>query len=362
MLKSDVVVVRGPDAATRETVREASPVGTTLAVSVVIPTYNRAHLLPNALRSVLAATRQGDEVIVVDDGSTDDTERALAPWSERIQYIRVPNGGAGAARNHGVRLATKPLVAFLDSDDEWLPDKLELQRALMSARPDVLFCFSDFSMRDAAGIEHHRYLRKWPGVSDDVGEVVGEGILYSSIAPLPDGRADFPVHIGDLYLPLLESCLVATQSAMVRRIEGGRDLHFGENIKLCEEWWCFAALARKGRAAYMDCETFRNVGHTGDRITATESEHRMLSDRLTMTTSLWGLDKEFLREHRSRYDAVLHALYLRRARWLLSRGRTAEARADLRNAGSPPLALRALSLFPPSVARRLGELRRRLQS
>jgi glycosyltransferase involved in cell wall biosynthesis len=357
-----MTAVRASDATAIEAMSNASPVTTTLAVSVVIPTYNRAHLLPNALRSVLAATRQGDEVIVVDDGSTDDTEGALAPWRERIQYIRVPNGGAGAARNRGVRLATKPLVAFLDSDDEWLPDKLELQRALMSARPDVLFCFSDFSMRDAAGIEHHRYLRKWPGVSADVGDMVGPGIPYSSVAPLPKEREDFLVHIGDLYLPLLESCLVATQSAMVRRVEGGSELHFGENVKLCEEWWCFAALARKGRAAYMDCETFRNVGHTGDRITATESEHRMLSDRLTMTTSLWGLDQEFLRHHRSRYGAVLRSLYLRRARWLLSRGRSAEARADLRRAGSPPLGLRALSLFPPSVVRRLGELRRRLHS
>jgi glycosyltransferase involved in cell wall biosynthesis len=335
---------------------------TSLAVSVVIPTYNRAHLLPNALRSALAATRAGDEVIVVDDGSTDDTERVLAPWRDRIRYIRTSNGGAGAARNRGVGLAIKPLIAFLDSDDEWLHDKLELQRALMSARPDVLFCFSDFSMRDAAGVEHHQYLRKWPGVTGAVGDLVGPGLPYSSIAQLPGGRTDFLVHIGELYLPLLESCLVATQSAMVRRVEAGAALRFGESVRLCEEWWCFAALARKGRAAFMDCETFRNIGHTGDRITATETEHRMLSDRLTMTTSLWGLDHEFLRDHRSRYEAVVRSLYLRRARWLLSRGRTPEARADLQRAGSPPLGLRALSVLPAPIVRRLGELRRQLHS
>jgi hypothetical protein len=340
----------------------ASPNEPALAVSVVIPTYNRAHLVPNALRSVLAATRDGDEVIVVDDGSTDDTESALAPWRDRIRYVRVPNGGAGAARNHGVSIATAPLVAFLDSDDEWLPDKLELQRALMAARPEILFCFSDFSMRNAAGVEHHRYLRQWPGVRFGVGEQLGDGVPYSSIAPLPNGRPDFPVHVGDLYRPLLDSCLVATQSAMVRRVDGGPELHFGEDVKLCEEWWCFAALARKGRAAYMDCETFRNIGHTGDRITATETEHRFLTDRLTMTTALWGVDQEFLREHGAHYHSVLQSLYLRRARWLLSRGRTREARADLRCAGQPPLGLRALSLLPPTIVRGLGEFRRRLRS
>jgi glycosyltransferase involved in cell wall biosynthesis len=314
------------------------------------------------VRSVLAATRDGDEVIVVDDGSTDDTARALAPWRDRIQYVRVRNGGAGAARNHGVRMATAPLVAFLDSDDEWLPDKLELQRALMASCPDVLFCFSDFSMRDATGVDHHRYLRHWPGVTGSVGELLGPGVPYSSFAPVSEGRSDFHVHIGECYLPLLESCLVATQSAMIRRLDGGPELRFGENVKLCEEWWCFAALARKGRAAYMYCETFRNIGHTGDRITATETEHRYLSDRLTMTTALWGADHEFLRQHGARYASVLRSLYLRRARWLLSRGRTREARADLRRAGNPPFGLRALSLLPPSLVGGMGAFRRRLRS
>lgn len=349
-----------PDAArtaARSPVTESAPA---LAVSVVIPTYNRAHLVPNAVRSVLAATRDGDEVIVIDDGSTDDTERALEPWRDRIRYVRVANGGAGAARNHGIRLATSPLVAFLDSDDEWLADKLELQRALMAVRPDILYCFSDFSMRDAAGIEHHRYLRQWPGVSTNVGELLGPGVPYSTLAPLPIGSSDFLVHIGDPYVPLLESCLVATQSAMVRRIDAGADFRFGENVRLCEDWWCFAALARKGRAAYMDCETFRNIGHAGDRITTAETELRFLSDRLTMTTALWGADDRFLQEHGAHYERVLRSLYLRRARWLLSRGRTREARADLRRAGKPPIALRMLSTLPAPVVETLGVVRRRL--
>jgi glycosyltransferase involved in cell wall biosynthesis len=328
-------------------------------IVAVVPAHDRADSIA---ATVLAMKRFVTEVIVVDDGSTDNTEAALAPWRERIQYVRVPNGGAGAARNHGVRIATRPLIAFLDSDDEWFLDKLELQRALMAARPDILFCFSDFSMRDAAGVDHHRYLRQWPGVSSAMREQLRPGMPYSSIAPLPDGRPDFLVHIGDLYFPLLESCLVAAQSAMVRRTDGGPELRFGENVKLCEDWWCFASLARQGHAAYMDCETFRNIGHTGDRITATETEHRFLTDRLTMTTALWGADQEFLREHGSRYNVVLRSLYLRRARWLLSRGRTREARADLRSAGDPPLGLRALSLFPPSIVRGLGEFRRRLHS
>ena len=102
------------------------------AVSVVIPTYNRARLVCRAIDSALAATATGDEIIVVDDGSTDGTEAALAAYRGRIRYVKADHRGAGVARNRGVSEARGPLIAFLDSDDEWMPDKLELQRTLMA--------------------------------------------------------------------------------------------------------------------------------------------------------------------------------------------------------------------------------------
>ena len=131
------------------------------AISVVVPTYNRARLLPRALESALPQLRPGDEVIVVDDGSTDGTEAVLAPYRGRIRYVRTANRGAGAARNRGVQEAQCPLVAFLDSDDEWMPDKLALQRAFMARRPDVLFAFTDFALRERDGSEHRFYLSAW---------------------------------------------------------------------------------------------------------------------------------------------------------------------------------------------------------
>src|SRR5262245_2294166 len=102
-----------------------------LPVSVVIQTYNRAHLVARAVENALQATQAGDEVIVVDDGSTDNTAAVLAPYRDRIVYHHTTNGGAGRARNIGVHLARHPLVAFLDSDDEWMPAKMYLQRSLM---------------------------------------------------------------------------------------------------------------------------------------------------------------------------------------------------------------------------------------
>lgn len=101
-----------------------SPPSPDPAISAVLPTHQRAHLIGRALESVLAQTHAPREVVVVDDGSTDRTPDVLAGFGQRVRAIRQENRGASAARNTGVRAATSPWVAFLDSDDTWRPDHL----------------------------------------------------------------------------------------------------------------------------------------------------------------------------------------------------------------------------------------------
>lgn len=107
-------------------------------VSVIVPTYNRAHLLPRALRSVTHQTFSHFELIVVDDGSTDNTREVVEQVGDpRVRYIRLPaNQGVAAARNRGMRAARGELIAFLDSDDEWMPQKLSSQVALFRRSSD----------------------------------------------------------------------------------------------------------------------------------------------------------------------------------------------------------------------------------
>ena len=106
-------------------------------VSVIIPTYNRAQFIEAAIVSVLEQTFSDYEIIIVDDGSTDNTRQVVEPYLDRAQYVYQENGGAGMARNHGLRLARGEYIAFLDSDDLFMPHKLERQIAYLEANPAV---------------------------------------------------------------------------------------------------------------------------------------------------------------------------------------------------------------------------------
>lgn len=107
-------------------------------VSVIIPAYNAARTLEATVKSVLAQTMQDFEIIIVDDGSKDDSLSVARSFSDsRIQVIAQPNGGAAAARNSGIKAATGEYVALLDADDLWLPRKLEIQLAALEEHPEV---------------------------------------------------------------------------------------------------------------------------------------------------------------------------------------------------------------------------------
>ena len=120
-------------------------------VSVIIPTYNRAPFVTEAIDSVLAQTFLDYEVIVVDDGSTDNTKDVLLPYGERTRYIYQPNSGVGAARNAGIRCAIGEWLAFLDSDDIWLPDYLSCQMEQANQNPSACSLVTNSVRFDADG-------------------------------------------------------------------------------------------------------------------------------------------------------------------------------------------------------------------
>jgi glycosyltransferase involved in cell wall biosynthesis len=330
-----------------------------LAVSVIIPTYNRASLVVRAVKCALAACQEIDEIIVIDDGSTDGTDISLAAYKNKIIYLRTSNGGPGKARNVGVRTARNPLIAFLDSDDEWMPGKLDLQRALMQARSEVVFAFSNFAVRDRLGKEHHDYLVRWHNDPRSWGEILGAGTLFSQIAPLPNGQHDFSVHIGDLYPSEMVANYVFTSTLIVRREAAKEALWFAEDLPLYEDWECYGKLARAGPAAYLDCETAWQSDHGGPRLTDADTI-RHITSRLVVLDRVWGTDAAFQATHGDRFRQIITEQRLKKIRGLLNNGQMDEARQELCHAKGSPLLYRFLSCLPGPLVRGLTAIRHKV--
>jgi glycosyltransferase involved in cell wall biosynthesis len=133
-------------------------------VSVVIPSYDSADILPEAIASVIAQTRPADEIIVVDDGSGDHTAPACADFGDAVRYIHQQNAGASTARNTGIAAAAGNWLAFLDADDLWDPQKLQLQLSALAQQPEADFAITPALAWSPPDQSYHRCV--WDGLLD----------------------------------------------------------------------------------------------------------------------------------------------------------------------------------------------------
>ena len=148
-------------------------------VSVIIPTYNRADLIPRAINSLLGQTHRPDQIIVVDDASTDNTSEVLASYAQDILAIKHPaNHGLAAARNTGIQNVSCDVIALLDSDDTLLPTSIEKRLSILEARPDISVVYSDVWLVDEHGTRLARYTEVEPRPRPS-GNVFDEFVLYN---------------------------------------------------------------------------------------------------------------------------------------------------------------------------------------
>lgn len=199
-------------------------------VSIIIPTYNREEYIERAVRSIFRQTYGHYELIIVDDGSTDHTQgiiHRLEKTEVRLRYIRLEeNQGVAHARNVGIQAAKYDYIAFLDSDDEWLPDKLELQMRRMlesSEETALVFCRMSGIGRDGK----NRFICPDPDIKKEILE-------------------------GNIFLRLLQANVIGTPSVLVRRkcLEsvGG----FKESLTCLEDWEWVLRIAKRWRIAFVD--------------------------------------------------------------------------------------------------------------
>jgi glycosyltransferase involved in cell wall biosynthesis len=282
-------------------------------ISVIIPTFNRAHYVTGAVQSALAQRDVAVEIIVVDDGSTDDTRARLAPYVDRdqVRYIDQPNAGAGAARNAGLRAARGEYVAFLDADDLWEPFKLSLQLAYLDQHPDVALVSTDFS-----GFTDHETLAD-SYIATFCYIVWLRGRRFETIYPLQEqfawAGALIPAFSGDVFEAALEGYFTLTSTVMARRTCLETIGLFPEDTPTSEDWICYVRLARRYPFAYLDLPTAHyRVGHP-DQLSGPVYRPIAAGLQLATVESVKRADAEYYCAHRAQVDRII-----RFHRWTLA--------------------------------------------
>lgn len=211
-------------------------------ISVVIPTYNRYEVLKRALASVYAQTHQPKEVIIIDDGSIDETSQIIKLFPE-VKYFYQENSGVSSARNLGIKKAKYEWIAFLDSDDEWHPEKLKQQVEFHNSNPEILISYTD---------------EKW----------IREGREIK----LPKKYCKYG---GDIFKECLSYCIIAPSATVIHKNLLDKVGFFDESLEVCEDYDLWLRVAVENEIGLVNKKLITKYG--GDE------------DQLSM--KFWGMDR-----------------------------------------------------------------------
>jgi glycosyltransferase involved in cell wall biosynthesis len=272
-------------------------------VSVIIPSYNHGRYLRQTLDSVIAQTYPAVELIVVDDGSTDDTAQVLAAYAHHVKPCRLMQNAGGPARprNVGLNMAQGKYVAIFDSDDIMLPEKLSRQVSFLESYPDVSLVFSDFRNFDAEGCDK-------PFLSAG-----HEPFQQMAKARLPDGHYRIPSH--NVYETLIADNFVGTSSIVFRKSIVGEIGVFDETLCNSDDIDFLFRVARKFDLGYIPQVLHERRVHPGN----ISSRPQALSARELVYKRLY---KDYALSARAKrnLDEYLARIYYSRGRWERSYG------------------------------------------
>jgi glycosyltransferase involved in cell wall biosynthesis len=289
----------------------------------VIPAYNCRRFIARAVASVRAQTRPVDEIVVVDDGSTDDTAAVVASLGGDIRLLKQANAGPGAARNRGVRSARSELIAFLDADDEWFPGAVAELAAAAEAYPDVGLVSADCAEIDENGTELSASWYAKHGVTSRIAAARARP-MENALAQL--ARCNF-----------INTNLALVRSEVVMRAGGFReDIRYGEDLEL------WLRMAMHGSVIVLP----RVLGHRrthGSNVT--KSIEPMLKDLVRMNEIVRDWGRDVLREQGLDADEVVARARTDLGYWYFNAGRMQEARKALGAALGDHFSSRALRYF-----------------
>ena len=245
-----------------------------MKISVIIPTYNRKHTLQRAIDSVLAQTFKPFEIIIVDDGSKDGTKEWLLQNYPSVQYIHQPNNGVSSARNKGIQISQGSWIALLDSDDEWMPEKLEYQSRFLEMNRDSSFCHTnEIWIRNGVRVNQMKKHKKYGG---------------------------------DIFKHCLDICRISPSSSIIKKDVFEEVGAFDESLTVCEDYDLWLRVTAKFNILFLDEPLIKKYGGHLDQLSRVPEgieQYRIRS--LEKILSMGSLTET---QFRSAKDMLIHKL------------------------------------------------------
>ena len=245
-----------------------------MKISVIIPTFNRKHTLQRAIDSVLAQTFKPFEIIIVDDGSKDGTKEWLLQNYPSVQYIHQPNNGVSSARNKGIQISQGSWIALLDSDDEWMPEKLEYQSRFLEANRDSSFCHTnEIWIRNGVRVNQMKKHKKYGG---------------------------------DIFKHCLDICRISPSSSIIKKDVFEEVGAFDESLTVCEDYDLWLRVTAKFNILFLDEPLIKKYGGHLDQLSRVPEgieQYRIRS--LEKILSMGSLTET---QFRSAKDMLIHKL------------------------------------------------------
>ena len=245
-------------------------------ISVIIPTYNRRNTLPRAVESVLNQIYKPIEIIVVDDGSTDGTKEMFSEMYPLVRYIYQANSGVSSARNTGINSASGDWIALLDSDDEWLPDKLDRQVKLLQDNAEIRFCHTnEIWIRNNVRINQRKKHQKYGG---------------------------------NIFKKCLDICRISPSSSLFHTSVINDIGLFDESLDVCEDYDMWLRITSKYPVLFLDQPLIKKFGGHSDqlsRVFGGIEQYRIRSlEKILTSKSLSGSQFEAAK------DMLIHKLQI----------------------------------------------------
>lgn len=245
-----------------------------MKISVIIPTYNRKHTLQRAIDSVLSQTFKPYEIIIVDDGSKDGTKEWLLQNYPSVQYIHQPNNGVSSARNKGIQISQGSWIALLDSDDEWMPEKLEYQSRFLEVNRDSSFCHTnEIWIRNGVRVNQMKKHKKYGG---------------------------------DIFKHCLDICRISPSSSIINKDVFEEVGAFDESLTVCEDYDLWLRVTAKFNILFLDEPLIKKYGGHLDQLSRVPEgieQYRIRS--LEKILSMGSLTET---QFRSAKDMLIHKL------------------------------------------------------